>query len=151
MIHIVDSARFRIDRQSVKHIVLDYLAKRGVSGEMGVNIIFVGKRKMLYIATVYKREPVALPVLTFAYRTTKRMMHRATKIDGDLIHEVDINDTLPTIEHDSELLGEIFICFPQAVLLAAERNKKVIDILAHLIEHGIDNLIAERAQVVPET
>ena len=41
------------------------------------------------------------------------------------------------------LLGEVFICFPQAVLLAAERNKRVNDILTWLIEHGLDNLISK--------
>lgn len=141
MIHIVDSARFRIDRIFVKQIAQAYLEKVGVDKKADLNIIFVGKRKMLYIATVYKREPEALPVLSFSYITTKKIMKQAVEIDGDTIQRTELAATLPTIVHDDNLLGEIFICYPQAVLLAAERNKKVDDTLRSLIEHGINNLV----------
>lgn len=148
MIHIVDSARFRVNRSLVKTVVKEYLAKCGAPPTLAVNVIFVGKRKMLYIATVYKREPEALPVLTFSYKTTKKMMHSARQIDGDTIGEIAHHVTLPTMEYEDNLLGEIFICFPQAVLLAAERNKKVDDILTFLIQHGIDNLIKSSRDTV---
>jgi ssRNA-specific RNase YbeY (16S rRNA maturation enzyme) len=39
------------------------------------------------------------------------------------------------------LLGEIFICHPQAVLLAAEKNKRVDDMMTFLLHHAIDNLL----------
>ena len=143
MIHIVDSARFRIDRIFVKQTAQAYLEKIGVDKKADLNIIFVGKRKMLYIATVYKREPEALPVLSFSYITTKKIMKQAVEIDGDTIQQTELGATLPTIVHDDNLLGEIFICYPQAVLLAAERNKKVDDTLKSLIEHGINNLVNE--------
>ena len=143
MIHIVDSARFRIDRIFVKQTAQAYLEKIGVDKKADLNIIFVGKRKMLYIATVYKREPEALPVLSFSYLTTKKIMKQAVEIDGDTIQHTELTATLPTIVHDDNLLGEIFICYPQAVLLAAERNKKVDDTLKSLIEHGINNLVSE--------
>lgn len=142
MIHIVDSARFRIDRIFVKQTAQAYLEKIGVDKKADLNIIFVGKRKMLYIATVYKREPEALPVLSFSYITTKKIMKQAVEIDGDTVQQIELVATLPTIVHDDNLLGEIFICYPQAVLLAAERNKKVDDTLKSLIEHGINNLVA---------
>ncbi len=143
MIHIVDSARFRIDRIFVKQTAQAYLEKIGVDKKADLNIIFVGKRKMLCIATVYKREPEALPVLSFSYITTKKIMKQAVEIDGDTIQHTELTATLPTIVHDDNLLGEIFICYPQAVLLAAERNKKVDDTLKSLIEHGINNLVNE--------
>ncbi len=143
MIHIVDSARFRIDRIFVKQTAQAYFEKIGVDKQADLNIIFVGKRKMLYIATVYKREPEALPVLSFSYITTKKIMKQAVEIDGDTIQHTELTATLPTIVHDDNLLGEIFICYPQAVLLAAERNKKVDDTLKSLIEHGINNLVSE--------
>lgn len=143
MIHIVDSARFRIDKIFVKQTAQAYLEKIGVDKKADLNIIFVGKRKMLYIATVYKREPEALPVLSFSYITTKKIMKQAVEIDGDTIQHTELTATLPTIVHDDNLLGEIFICYPQAVLLAAERNKKVDDTLKSLIEHGINNLVSE--------
>ena len=97
----------------------------------------------MYKRQVYKREPEALPVLSFSYITTKKIMKQAVEIDGDTIQHTELTATLPTIVHDDNLLGEIFICYPQAVLLAAERNKKVDDTLKSLIEHGINNLVNE--------
>jgi len=46
----------------------------------------------------------------------------------------------PVLSFSYEGVGEIFICYPQAVLLAAERNKKVDTIIFYLIEHGIQNI-----------
>lgn len=54
------------------------------------------------------------------------------------------NVALPVLSflyNTENLLGEVFICYPQAVLLAAEREKKVNNILIQLIEHGINNLL----------
>jgi ssRNA-specific RNase YbeY (16S rRNA maturation enzyme) len=132
MITVIDAARFTVERAFVISVVEKYLQKRGVSPVLDVNIVFVGKRKMLYIATVYKREPEALPVLSFPYLTDKRMMHKT--------EEASVAQAPAQIP---ALLGEVFICFPQAVLLAAERNKRVNDILTWLIEHGLDNLISK--------
>lgn len=132
MITVIDAARFTVERAFVISVVEKYLQKRGVSPVLDVNIVFVGKRKMLYIATVYKREPEALPVLSFPYLTDKRMMHKTEDASAS-----QAPAQIPA------LLGEVFICFPQAVLLAAERNKRVNDILTWLIEHGLDNLISK--------
>lgn len=152
MITVIDSSRFKIDRKYVSNVALEYLVGRGVSTALDLNIVFVGKRKMLHIATVYKREPEALPVLSFPYLTDKKMMKgknesNATDIDlvtvGDIKPPDDSRGATPVapILEANNLLGEVFICYPQAVLLAAERNKKVNDILKWLIEHGVDNLV----------
>lgn len=140
MIHIIDSARFKIDRLFVKQVALGHMTRLGFDVKKTLNIIFVGHRKMLYIATVYKREPEALPVLSFSYATTKKMVKEATVIDGDALSSHLAFTSLPSAVTDDDLIGEIFICYPQAVLLAAERNKKVNDMLTYLIEHGINNL-----------
>lgn len=145
MINIIDSSRFKIDRKFVSDCALQYLVANGVSSALDLNVVFVGKRKMLYIATVYKREPEALPVLSFPYLTDKKMM-KSENSENSTQNEVKSDPATretaikPAIETNN-LLGEIFICFPQAVLLAAEKNKKVNDILKWLIEHGIDNLV----------
>ena len=133
MIYIIDAARFKVDRVFVKETVHAYLASQGVSPDIDLNIIFVGKRKMLYIATVYKREPEALPVLSFPYLTQKKMQ---VSPDKDLTPKKDRGE-------ESPLLGEVFLCYPQVVLLAAERNKKVDETLTSLLQHGIHNLLKE--------
>lgn len=89
-----------------------------VDAESVLNLAFVGKRKMKDVARTYKGEDVALPVLSFTY----------------------LNDPDNATEN---IIGEVVICYPQAVLLAAERNKKVETMLQQLIEHGIRNIFSK--------
>lgn len=112
MVTIVCPSRYKISRSVIKQAVLRYFKKTGVSSDYQLNVIFVGRTKMKTIAKDYKNKSLALPILSFPYNDLK-----------------------------NNLLGEIFICYPQAVLLAAERNKKVDYIIEQLIEHGIDNII----------
>jgi rRNA maturation RNase YbeY len=86
-----------------------------IDPNLSVTIVFVGKNKMRSIASTYKHEDVALPVLAFPYR----------------------NDT----DMEEPLLGEIFLCYPQVVLLAVERNKRLDALIDELIIHGLNNLL----------
>ena len=115
MINLVSSFRYKINRKFIKAQTKEILSALGVSPLMTLNLVFVGKNKMRSLATSYKNEDVALPVLSFPYK-------------GELLGE-------------DSLLGEVFICYPQAVLLAAERNKKVEETILSLIKHGIENLL----------
>ena len=89
------------------------MQKHSLSLQKTLNVVFVGRIKMKQIANTYKHENVALPVLAFPY------------------HE----------QEGEQLIGEIVICYPQAVLLAAERNKTVEDMLVWLMDHAIKNLL----------
>ncbi len=80
-----------------------------------LNIAFIGKRKMQAISNTYKHENVALPVLAFPYKGEK--------------------------VEDDQLLGEIVLCYPQVVLLAAQRAKKLDDMMYQLVDHGLQNLL----------
>ena len=112
MVNVVCSSRYKINRPEIKSISSQFLKQLGVLSYYVLNLIFVGRTKMKTITARYNKDSPALPVLSFAYDREK-----------------------------DNLLGEIFICYPQAVLLAAERNKKVETIIEQLIEHGIENLI----------
>lgn len=116
MVNIISSSRYKINRNLIKKEAIEYLLEKGVSQNDLINIIFIGKNKMRQISNEYKKEDEALPVLTFFYNEKKE---------------------------EPNLLGEIVICYPQAVLLAAQRNKRVNDTVMQLIEHGIKNLIQE--------
>jgi ssRNA-specific RNase YbeY (16S rRNA maturation enzyme) len=70
---------------------------------------------MKSISSTYKNEDVALPVLSFPIRDNSNP--------------------------EKEFIGEVFICYPQAILLAAERNKRVDDLMTELVEHGVRNLL----------
>lgn len=116
MINLVSSSRYTFDKKSIKKKTEDFLAQKGISSFATLNIAFVGKTKMRTVSNTYKNEDVALPVLSFSYQN----------------------------EHigNEQLMGEIIICYPQAVLLAAERRKKVDDMIVSLITHGIENILS---------
>lgn len=113
MINVVSSSRYKIGKKKLKESVLKLLLQHGLSDNYTINLAFVGKNKMRAVSNKYKQENVALPVLTFSYD-----------------------------DHESEgrFLGEILICYPQAVLMAAERSKRVDDVILNLVDHGIKNL-----------
>src|SRR5262245_23973387 len=111
MVVIVAPSRYKVGKRNLQKQVVVLMANYGISKETEVNVAFVGKRKMTEIATKYKNEPVALPVLSFTYNEQS---------DGE-----------------KKLLGEIVLCYPQVILLAAEREKKVDAMVLQLIEHGL--------------
>jgi ssRNA-specific RNase YbeY (16S rRNA maturation enzyme) len=119
MVKISVSSRYGIDKKSLAEHAQKRL-KRAGAGSFLVNIIIVGKRKMKSIEKACNQDAIAHPVLSFTFNET----------------------SAPTGE--TPLLGEIFICHPQAVALAAERSRSVNKTLRQLINHGIDNLLKEQ-------
>ncbi len=113
MINIFSSSRYSINRPLIKDVVYAYLKNKSLQ-DYTINIVFIGRIKMKQLANKYKNEDVALPILTFKYNE---------KINED------------------NLLGEIFICYPQMVLLAAEKNKTIKETLTKLLIHGLENLL----------
>jgi len=112
MINIHCPSRYKINRKLIKDFVNNLCLKKNIPLEYEINLIFIGKNKMRTIANQYKNEDEALPVLSFPYHPQK-----------------------------DKLLGEIFICYPQTILLAAHREKKVDETINQLIAHGLENLI----------
>jgi rRNA maturation RNase YbeY len=115
MINIVTSSRYKINRQKIKLFVANIFEKEQLSSQYSVNIVFVGKNKMKSLTEKYKNEKETLPVLSFPY--------------NEKTGEEEV------------LLGEVVICFPLVVLLTAERNKRVDEMINELIKHGIENLL----------
>lgn len=97
MINIICPSRYKINRRLLKKNIVPL-------PNIDVNIIFVGKNKIRFLANKYKKDNIIHPVLSFYYK--------------------------------EENLVEIFICYPQAVLLAAERNKKLEETILYLIDHS---------------
>lgn len=115
MINIICSSRYKINRKEVKSLASAFLFKRNYDNHYTLNIVFIGRNKMKSISSQYKKEPVALPVLSFPFKDDKQI--------------------------GGKFLGEVILCYPQVVLLAAERNKKVDNMINILIEHGINNIL----------
>ena len=113
MINIISSSRYKINRKRIKIFVQEVFEKEQIDHNYSLNAVFVGKNKMKVYTEKYKNEKETLPILSFRYNEN---------IDDDV------------------LLGEVVICFPLVILLAAERNKRVDEMINELIKHGIDNI-----------
>lgn len=136
MLNIITSSRFKINRKLIIKFVSDLLVKYEIPPNAALNIIFIGRKKMKSIAAKYKNENVALPVLSFSYLNNQV---KTSEVEED--PELAEGDGKTSEVKQEKVFGEIFICYPQAVLLAAEREKKVDDIILFLIKHGIDNIL----------
>jgi ssRNA-specific RNase YbeY (16S rRNA maturation enzyme) len=122
MINIVCPSRYKINSRSIKQTITETLIEQKQPTRAVLNVVFVGTRKMRGIAKTYKHENVALPVLAFAYK------------------ELDLSG--------ENFLGEIFLCYPQVVLLAAERSKRTDDMINLMVEHGLMNIIKDESTPV---
>jgi ssRNA-specific RNase YbeY (16S rRNA maturation enzyme) len=115
MIKIISSSRYKINRKQLKKNIEKLVLERGIGENNNINIVFVGKIKMKNVSQKYKKEEGPLPILTFKYDEQQA---------------------------EGKLLGEIIICYPQVLLLAAERNKMVDETILRLVDHGLKNLSA---------
>lgn len=127
MIEFTASSRYKVGTRRLRKHIETSSTNFGIDADRVITIAFVGKRKMRSIARTYKNEDVALPVLSFLHERP-----------GD---EFQLNQ--------EKLFGEIVICFPQAVLLAAERNKTVDTMMLELIDHALNNLVTEYKKLIP--
>lgn len=124
MINFFSRSNYRLNRKIVAKKISSYLKEYGFSDNDSLNVIIVGIRKMREIAKKYKKEDVPLPVLSFSYLENK------------------VETTRRVVSTKNDLIGEIFICYPQVILLAAKREREVDTIIIELIKHGIENIIS---------
>lgn len=100
-----------------------------------INIICPSRYKIN--RRLIKKRIIPLPNLIiniiFVGRNKMRLLANQYKKDN-IIHPV------LTFYYREENLAEIFVCYPQAILLAAEKNKKVDEIILQLINHGINQV-----------
>lgn len=129
MLNIISSSRYKIDRASIQKQVEQILSNYPITPQSVLNIVFVGKKKMNEYSKKYKGEDVVLPVLSFSY------------LGQTKTPEVNIVHKKTSGVGTEQVIGEVIICYPQAVLLAAERDKKVDYIISYLVEHGVNNIL----------
>lgn len=124
MVKVITTSGYLVPRRELELVANKLLVSHGFENEL-VNLVFVGARKMRAVSRQYKQEDVALPVLSFSYL-------------GESGNQSFISP--PTVDSQT-LIGEVLICYPQAVLLAAERNKPVDYIMKELVRHGVENIV----------
>ena len=120
MINVISPSRYQINKTSIINDTEKLLlSKYQLKEEYQLNIVFVGIRKIKSVEKHFKKTPQAHPILTLSY----------------------INDKYS--DNGENLIGEIIICYPQAVLLAAQKEKTVNQMIMQLIDHGLENIFSD--------
>jgi probable rRNA maturation factor len=105
----------------IKKKLAEFLAKNGIVSDADVFIAIVGEAKMLSVGTKYLKDRKLHNVLSFV----------PGEVKGGFVYPPD----------GKIHLGEIIVCYPQAVREAKEENVLIDERVYELIEHGAGHLL----------
>jgi rRNA maturation RNase YbeY len=105
----------------IKKKLADFLTRRGIVSDAEVSVAIVGNGRMLEIGSKYLKERKIHNVLSFVPGEVKGYF---VYPPGDVIY-----------------LGEIIVCFPQAVKEAQREGVLINEKVCELIEHGALHLL----------
>jgi len=100
------------------------------------------KIKSIVFEVINKKIGFSLSLLNIIFIGKRKMKAVANQYKNE-------NVALPvlTFYYQEKNIGEIFICYPQMILLAAEKNKTVDYILNFLLNHAIENLVKQKSSI----
>jgi len=120
-VYVKKQSNFAISTPTVKKIARTFLSKNGIVSDADLSIAFVSIKKMLQVAKTYLHENKIHNVLSF---TSQEAQDRFILPPDKIIH-----------------LGEIIICYPQAVKEAAIEGILIDEKIRQLLEHGCLHLL----------
>ncbi len=122
-INILADAKFPFDRDALRIHLTKVLAKYRMVSGVEVDLQVVGARKMSELHRVYMSLPGVTDVLSFPLN--------------------DPMDDRPFIASPDGVLrlGDIVVCYPEAVKQALEKQCKVDSQIQFLAEHGLMHLL----------
>lgn len=115
-VDISSQSQYQFNRKRMRSVIEETLKTHGVSGDTEVSISMVGARKMRALHKQYMKTAETTDVLSFPLQDT-------VGPDGVL------------------RLGDIVICYPVAIMQAAENNRLVDEEMAFLVEHSCLHLL----------
>jgi probable rRNA maturation factor len=114
----VDS-RYPFDRKRVRQALNDLLVEQGVDGRVELCLSVVGERKMRELEKKYFGRDEVTDVLSFSQEEGEG----SSSVDG------------------VRRLGDVVVCYPQAVRQARQWNKLIDDEIEFLSCHGLLHLL----------
>jgi rRNA maturation RNase YbeY len=105
----------------IKKKLAEFLAKNGIVSDAEVTVAIIGEKKMMEIGGKYLKDKRLHNVLSFV----------PNEVKGGFIYPPD----------GKIHLGEIIVCYPQAVKEAGEENVLIDERVYELVEHGATHLL----------
>ncbi len=121
-VYVKKTSSAGVSTPKLKNALKKFLEKNGIFSDAVVEVAIVGEKKMLELAKTYLDEDNVLHnVLSFPTSETKGQF--VTPPDG-FMH-----------------LGEIVVCYPQAVREANDEGKRIDEKVIELVEHSALHLL----------
>jgi len=120
-VSVTKQSNYPVKVSVIKKKLAEFLAKNGIVSEAEVTVAIIGEKKMMEIGGKYLKDKRLHNVLSFV----------PGEVKGGFVYPPD------GIIH----LGEIIVCYPQAVKEAGEENVLVDERVYELIEHGALHLL----------
>lgn len=119
-VNITKQSNYPVKVTDIKKKLAKFFVNNGIVSDAEVSIAIVGEAKMLSIGRTYKKDDKLHNVFSFTPTEVKNFIFPP----DNLIH-----------------LGEIVVCYPQAVKEANGENKLVDEKVYELIEHSALHLL----------
>jgi rRNA maturation RNase YbeY len=120
-VSVTKQSNYPVNVSTVKKKLAAFFSKNGIVSDAEVNVVIVGEKKMMDIGNKYLKDKKLHNVLSFV----------PSEVKGGFVYPPD------GIIH----LGEIFICYQQAVREAQQENVLIDERVYELIEHGALHLL----------
>ena len=118
---ITKQSNYPVKTPVIKKRLADFLTKNGIVSDADVSVAIVGEAKMLEVGKKYLKDKKLHNVLSFV----------PGEVKGGFVYPPD----------GKIHLGEIIVCYPQAVREAKEENVLIDERVYTLIEHGALHLM----------
>jgi len=119
-VSVTKQSNYPVDAVSIKKKLAAFFTKQGIVSDAEVSVAIVGEAKMMDVGAKYLKDKKLHNVLSFTPTEVKDFVYPP---DGT-IH-----------------LGEIIVCFPQAVKEAGEENVLTDERVYTLVKHGAMHLL----------
>jgi rRNA maturation RNase YbeY len=122
-VYVRKQSNYPVNSGSLKKRLREFLEEKGIVSDSQVSVFLVGEKKMLALTKKHGSDNGIHSVLSFVENETKKAFIYPP---GDLLR-----------------LGEIYICYSQAVEEAKREAKLIEEKIYELVEHGARHLLGE--------
>ncbi len=133
-------SRYPVNRAKIRSFIQNCLLKENIF-EAIVNITIVGERKIRFLNETYLHHEGITDVLSFPQYEKGSQSDYESTVDPTPQLNQHGAFVLPPIKDRN--LGDIVVCYPEAVRQAMKRGKLVDDQICSLIEHSLSHLLGK--------
>lgn len=133
-------SRYPVNRSFIRTQVTEYIQKKGIK-DAEISVSVVGTRKMTDLHVQYMQLEGPTDVLSFPQYDPTQPDKVFPPLMASESAEGLVIDGESAVSAAPRHLGDIVVCFPEAVTQARKFGKLVDEQIVFLVEHGIEHLL----------